>query len=114
MSSKDFDLIVFGATSFTGKLVVEYLDNNYKDNISWALAGRNKEKLEAVKEQLSCDAPILIIDSESQNDIQNAQVRYVSLNNLNEELLKFKYGFLLRKDIFKVPKSIIPIERNKG
>ena len=72
MSSKDFDLIVFGATSFTGKLVVEYLDNNYKDNISWALAGRNKEKLEAVKEQLSCDAPILIIDSESQNDIQNA------------------------------------------
>ena len=34
-----------------------------------------------------------------QNDIQNAQVRYVSLNNLNEELLKFKYGFLLRKDI---------------
>ena len=72
MSSKDFDLIVFGATSFTGKLVVEYLDKNYKDNISWALAGRNKEKLEAVKEQLSCDAPILIIDSESQNDIQNA------------------------------------------
>ena len=72
MSSKDFDLIVFGATSFTGKLVVEYLDNNYKDNISWALAGRNKEKLEVVKEQLSCDAPILIIDSESQNDIQNA------------------------------------------
>ena len=49
MSSKDFDLIVFGATSFTGRLVVEYLDNNYKDNISWALAGRNKEKLEAVK-----------------------------------------------------------------
>ena len=72
MSSKDFDLIVFGATSFTGKLVVEYLDNNYKDNISWALAGISKEKLEAVKEQLSCDVPILIIDSEPQNDIQNA------------------------------------------
>ena len=58
MSSKDFDLIVFGATSFTGKLVAEYLDNNYKDNISWAIAGRSKEKLEAVKEKLSCDAPI--------------------------------------------------------
>ena len=71
MSSKGFDLIVFGATSFTGKLVVEYLDNNYKDNISWALAGWSNDKLEAVKEQLSCDTPIFIIDSESLNDIQN-------------------------------------------
>ena len=38
------------------------------------LAGRSKEKLEAVKEQLSCDAPTLIIDSESQIDIQNAYI----------------------------------------
>jgi hypothetical protein len=34
-----------------------------------------------------------------QYNIQNVQVRYVSLNDLNNELLKYKYGFLLRKDI---------------
>ena len=42
------DLIVFGATGFTGKLVVEYLIKNYgveNQKFSWAIAGRNKGKL---------------------------------------------------------------------
>ena len=46
------DLIVFGATGFTGKLVVEYLIKNYGlDNhkFSWAIAGRDKAKLEELK-----------------------------------------------------------------
>ena len=46
-----------------------------------------------------------------QYDIQNAKVRYVSLNNLNEELLKYKYGFLLRKDI-KVNHVSTPTKMN--
>ena len=46
-----------------------------------------------------------------QYDIQNAMVRYVSLNNLNEELLKHKYGFLLRKDI-KVNNVSTPTKMN--
>ena len=41
--SKDseFDFVVYGATGFTGKLVVEYLQEKYSDNneISWAMAG---------------------------------------------------------------------------
>ena len=43
------DLIVFGATGFTGRLVVEYLIKNYgldNKNFTWAIAGRDKEKLE--------------------------------------------------------------------
>ena len=47
------DLIVFGATGFTGKLVVEYLIKNYgMDNqeFTWAIAGRDKLKLETLKQ----------------------------------------------------------------
>ena len=43
MSEKEYDLLVFGATSFTGKLVVEYLNENYSD-LKWAIAARNQEK----------------------------------------------------------------------
>ena len=49
---KDYDLIIYGATGFTGSLVVEYLDKNYPD-ISWAIAGRNEEKLRKISKSKS-------------------------------------------------------------
>ena len=47
---KEYDFVVYGATGFTGKLVVEYLVHKYSNNsqIKWALAGRNLKKLESV------------------------------------------------------------------
>jgi short subunit dehydrogenase-like uncharacterized protein len=47
---KEYDFVVYGATGFTGKLVVEYLVHKYSNNshVKWALAGRNLEKLESV------------------------------------------------------------------
>ena len=50
-NSKQFDFVVYGASGFTGKLVIEYLVSQYGDdkNISWALAGRNIEKLQSIK-----------------------------------------------------------------
>ena len=47
---KEYDFVVYGATGFTGKLVVEYLVHKYSNNsqIKWALAGRNLQKLESV------------------------------------------------------------------
>jgi len=47
---KEYDFVVYGATGFTGKLVVEYLMHKYSNNskVKWALAGRNLEKLESV------------------------------------------------------------------
>ena len=47
---KEYDFVVYGATGFTGKLVVEYLVHKYSNNsqIKWALAGRNQNKLESV------------------------------------------------------------------
>ena len=41
--SRDFDLVLFGATGFTGKLVAEYLSKS-KESARWAIAGRNQAK----------------------------------------------------------------------
>ena len=58
------DLIVFGATGFTGKLVIEYLIKNYgtkNQKFTWAIAGRDKAKLEELKQSF------IGIDSQSVN-----------------------------------------------
>ena len=54
MANRDFDLILWGATGFTGKLVAEYLVDRYgvDGELKWAIAGRNQEKLEAVRSEL--------------------------------------------------------------
>tara|TARA_B110000495_G_scaffold78641_1_gene67473 strand:+ start:137 stop:592 length:456 start_codon:yes stop_codon:yes gene_type:complete len=73
MSKKNFDVVVYGATGFTGKLVVEYMLNQYGDDetISWAMAGRSHEKLVAVRDALgvSKDVPLLTVDSDDEESI---------------------------------------------
>ncbi|MCB1678726.1 MAG: saccharopine dehydrogenase NADP-binding domain-containing protein [Halioglobus sp.] len=51
MRQRQFDLILFGASGFTGQLVVEYLIDQYgvDGDLKWAIAGRNREKLEQVR-----------------------------------------------------------------
>jgi short subunit dehydrogenase-like uncharacterized protein len=44
-----YDLVLFGATGFTGGLTARYLAANGPKGLRWALAGRNREKLEAVR-----------------------------------------------------------------
>jgi len=62
---KQFDIILWGASSFTGKLVTEYIFNKYgSSKIKWAIAGRNLDKLEKVRSQVADeDIPIFIADS---------------------------------------------------
>jgi len=43
---KEYDLILFGATGFAGCLGAEYLAKKYGNTIKWAIAGRNRKKLE--------------------------------------------------------------------
>ena len=71
-STKKFDFVVYGATGFTGKLVVEYLVSKYGDdqNISWAMAGRSIEKLQSVKDDIGVNADIELIQVDS-NDISS-------------------------------------------
>ncbi|MDV3455596.1 saccharopine dehydrogenase NADP-binding domain-containing protein [Sphingomonas sp. HF-S4] len=47
MADREFDIIVYGATGFTGRLVAEYLAAQYPQ-IKWAMAGRSLTKLEQV------------------------------------------------------------------
>ena len=56
MKNRKYDIIVFGASGFTGKLVSEYLFKS-KDskNISWAIAGRDEDKLKKIADNYNID-----------------------------------------------------------
>ena len=69
--SREFDVIVWGASGFTGKLVTEYLFNKYGSNndLKWAIAGRDYSKLELVRDEVANSLiPIVIANSD---DIQS-------------------------------------------
>jgi len=63
--SRDFDIILYGATGFTGRQSVAYFAKHAPASLRWAIAGRNREKLEA----LHSAAPALIADSADQSAI---------------------------------------------
>ena len=50
---RKYDIVVFGATGFTGALTAEYLAGHGGESFRWALAGRNPDKLEAVRARLA-------------------------------------------------------------
>jgi short subunit dehydrogenase-like uncharacterized protein len=66
-SSSKFDIIVYGATGFTGQLVAEYLATQYRDDkaLKWAMAGRSLDKLKSVRDAIgaSPDTPLIAADS---------------------------------------------------
>jgi short subunit dehydrogenase-like uncharacterized protein len=57
MADRRFDIVVFGATGFTGALTAEYLARNAPAGTTWALAGRNPAKLEEVRDRLATIDP---------------------------------------------------------
>ncbi|MBC7685375.1 MAG: saccharopine dehydrogenase NADP-binding domain-containing protein [Bdellovibrionales bacterium] len=60
--TKDFDIIVFGATGFTGRLVAQYLTTAYPHGeIEWAMAGRDAGKLEQVRALIGAPATVALI-----------------------------------------------------
>lgn len=59
MADRDLDLVLYGATGFTGGLTAEYLARNAPDDLRWAIAGRNARKLADVKDRLAAIDPRL-------------------------------------------------------
>ena len=49
---REYELILWGATGFTGVLTAEYIHKHYGTELRWAIAGRNKEKLEKLRADL--------------------------------------------------------------
>ncbi len=54
---REYDVVLFGATGFTGRLVADYLAH-HGGTARWAIAGRSRDKLEA----LGLDVPIVVVD----------------------------------------------------
>ena len=76
-SAKKFDIVVYGATGFTGQLVAEYLAARYKNDaqLKWALAGRSLDKLKSVREAIGApaDTPLIVADASDATSL-NAMV----------------------------------------
>jgi len=64
---RDFDIIIYGATGFTGRLVAEYLVQAYPgaDGPRWAMAGRSLSKLQEVRDEIGAPAGIPLITANS-------------------------------------------------
>ena len=64
---REFDVVIFGATGFTGQLVAEYFQAQYGSgtSVKWTIAGRNEAKLNDVKRELALDEniPCIVVDS---------------------------------------------------
>lgn len=60
---KDLDIIVYGATGFTGRLCVDYLAQ-HKGDFKWAIAGRNGDKLAEVKSQSGAEVEVILADAD--------------------------------------------------
>jgi short subunit dehydrogenase-like uncharacterized protein len=56
-ATRSFDVVVFGATGFTGELTAAYLAEHAPAECRWALAGRSTAKLEAVRKRLAAINP---------------------------------------------------------
>src|SRR5436305_15301315 len=77
MAEREHDIVVFGATGFTGALTAEYLAGRAGDGLRWALAGRNQQKLEQVRDHLeevnppAAELPLLHADIDDHQSIHS-------------------------------------------
>jgi short subunit dehydrogenase-like uncharacterized protein len=75
--SKEFDIVIHGATGFTGRLVAEYMMTRYPngsnaEGIRWAMGGRSAEKLAAVRDEIGApkDTPLVVTDASNTASLQ--------------------------------------------
>ena len=69
MNTREFEVIVYGATGFTGRLVAEYLLQRYgvgKD-LAWAMAGRDLAKLESVRASIGAPPELPLVQASASN-----------------------------------------------
>ena len=73
MSERKYDVVLYGASGFTGRQTVEYFARNTRPSeVRWAIAGRNRQALEAARAQAG-ESPgsvdILIADAQDQQAV---------------------------------------------
>lgn len=69
--SAEFDVIVHGATGFTGRLVAEHFARHHPD-VRWAMSGRSADKLAAVRDEIGApvDTPLIVADADSPTSLR--------------------------------------------
>lgn len=74
---REFDVIMYGSTGYTGRLVAEYLAQNYTGDARWAMAGRSAEKLAAVRDEIGApaDTPLIVADADDPQSIADMVAR---------------------------------------
>jgi short subunit dehydrogenase-like uncharacterized protein len=75
MNAKSYDVIVFGATSFVGKLLCRYFASHFNPGeLKWAAAGRSIEKLELMRRSLDrrdSEIPLIIADARDERSLSS-------------------------------------------
>jgi short subunit dehydrogenase-like uncharacterized protein len=56
-ASRQYDIVVFGATGYTGKLTAEHITTELPTDLKWALAGRSESKLKVVAAECKTLSP---------------------------------------------------------
>ncbi len=69
---RPYDLVLLGATGFTGGLTAAYLAEHVPDRTRWALAGRSRERLEVVRDRLAAERPDGIVPDLLTADVTEA------------------------------------------
>jgi short subunit dehydrogenase-like uncharacterized protein len=64
-AEREFDLIVFGATGFTGRLVAEYLHSSGAAGARWAIAGRSLDRLARVRDELHLPPAVALLKADA-------------------------------------------------
>ena len=64
-AARELDIILHGATGYTGQLVAEYIQAHLPESLSWGLSGRSTAKLAAVRDAIGApaDLPLIVADS---------------------------------------------------
>ncbi len=76
-SDREFDIIIYGASGFTGRLVAEYMGAQYGRSINWAMGGRNRDKLAEVRDVsgVNTDTPLVVADAGDVRQMNNMALR---------------------------------------
>ena len=84
-TNRDIDIVVYGATGFTGRLVAEYLNQTYgvDGDVKWAMAGRSIDKLVAVRDELGIakNVSLLVANADDLDSINNMVNKFISKIN---------------------------------
>jgi short subunit dehydrogenase-like uncharacterized protein len=81
MATREFDVVLLGATGFTGALTAEHLARHAPAGLRWALAGRNPDKLEDARRRLTAidatlgELPLLTADSTDADSLADLAAR---------------------------------------